>query len=376
MKARAAVAVILLCAGCSSSSGGKAHTNSVVAPKDATIASMLTLLPDNAATRGTQITVNLYWNAAQAGHIAVPPASASNQTWGGYLSSLGRDPLGMAESTLTAQLLQYGRQAQQLSGFDAANVTADIEAPALPKEYIAARGTFDRKTIDKAVHNDPKWKSRLETPKYNGTTVYRWLADNVVNLKDANTGLFTQTGGSRRFAFPNDSTFLYAKADPEIHDMLKSGARLVDAPDFTDLAKVLDKNGVYSAEFLQPRSIGDFLTSGRTFTPAAAAKLRAQLKKHSLAPYQRAAIGATLVNGEPEDVLCLANGDHATAQKNVGKLRDVLTAGYSVDKNSPWSADYKISDISATGTTTVAVLKPNDSDLWTSVFDDSLLVHS
>ena len=82
MKARAAaVAALLLCAGCSSSGAGKPHSDSTVAPKNATITSMLALLPDNAATRDAPTTVNLYWKAARIGHIAVPPAGRARRRW-------------------------------------------------------------------------------------------------------------------------------------------------------------------------------------------------------------------------------------------------------------------------------------------------------
>jgi hypothetical protein len=332
---------------------------------------MLALLPDNSATRGAATTVNLYWKAARAGHVAVPPAGATGQALGGYLTSLSQPPLGMVGSTLAAQLVQYGRQAQQLSGFDAANVSADIEAPAAPKEYLAARGTFDQKAIDAAVHKDPKWKSQLKTPKYHGTTVYRWLADNVVNLQNANTGLFTATGGSRRFAFPNGSTFLYAKSDPEIHEMLNSGSTLVAAPGFADLAQSLDKQSVYSAEFLRSQSIDDFLKLSKNLSP----QVRSMLAKHVLAPYEEAAIGVSAPNGKQQVVLALSNANHGAAQTNAGKLRDVLTSGQDVQTDQPWSAVFHIKSINATGATTVALLEPTGLGAWQHVAQDNLLLH-
>jgi hypothetical protein len=370
MKARAAVAAILLCAGCSSS-GGKAHADLTVTPKDATIASMLTMLPDNAATRGAPTTVNLYWKAARAGHIAVPPAGATGQALGGYLTSLTQQPLGIVGSSLTTQLVQYGRQAQQLSGFDAANISADIEAPVAPKEYLAARGTFDQKAIDAAVHKDPKWKSALKTPKFHGTTVYSWLANNVINVRQANTGLFTEIGGSRRFAFPDRSTFLYSRSDPEIHAMLNSGNTLADAPGFTDLANSLDKQSVYSAEFLRSQSIGDYLKSFKNLSPV----VGAQLAKHVLAPYKQAAIGVAAPNGRQQVVLALSNTDHAAAQTNVGRLRDVLTSGRNVQADQPWSDVFHIDGISASGPTTVALLTPTGPVAWQHVYEGGLLLH-
>jgi hypothetical protein len=372
MKARAAIAAILLCAGCSSSGGGKAHADLTATPKDATIASMLALLPNNAATRGAPTTVNLYWKAARAGHIAVPPAGASGQALGSYLTSLTQQPLGMVGTTLTTQLVQYGRQAQQLSGFDAANIAADIEAPAAPKEYLAARGSFDLKAVDAAVHKDPKWKSVLKTPKYHGTTVYSWAADYVVNMPNANTGLFTTIGGSRRFAFPNSSTFLYARADPEIHDMLNSGNSLADVPGFADLAKALDKKGVYSAELLKAQSIDDYLTSFKNLSP----QVHNLLAKHALAPYQQAAIGVAAPNGKQQVVLALSNANHDAAQKNVGRLRDALSAGQDVQADQPWSALFHITSINASGATTIAVLQPTQMTAWQHVYDGGLLLHS
>lgn len=375
MKARAAVAAILLCAGCSSSGGGKAHASPAIAPKDATIASMLAMLPDNAATRGAPTTVNLYWKAARAGHIAVPPSGAGAQALGSYLTSLTEQPLDVVGSTLSTQLVQYGRQAQTLSGFDAANVAADIEAPAAPKEYLAARGTFDQKAIDAAVHKDPKWKSLLKTPKYHGTTVYSWLPDNIVNIKYANTGLFTQIGGSRRFAFPSTSTFLYAKSDADVHDMLNSGDTLADAPGFADLGKALDKQNVFSAEFLRSQSIDDFLKVIKNSTPAIAAQLRQRLAEHALAPYEQAAIGVAAPNGKQQVVLALSNANHGAAQTNVGKLRDVLTAGQDFQADQPWSALFHVTSISAAGSTTVAVLQPTSPGAWQHAYQAGLLVH-
>lgn len=374
MKARAAaVAALLICAACSSSGRGTAHHDSPVAPDDATISSMLALVPDNAATRDAPTTVNLYWKAARSGHIAVPPAAASTQALDSYLASLSQPPLGMVGSTLATQLVQYGRRAQQLSGFDAANISADIEAPAAPREFLAARGTFDRKAVDAAVHKDPKWKSALKTPQYHGTTVYTWLSDNLVDLENGNTGLFTATGGSRRFAFPDNSTFLFARNTADIHGMLHPGdGTLADAPAFAALGRVLDKHGVYSAEFLQPRTVADYLKSVKNAAPQLA---RSMVGKYALAPYQQAAIGVAAPNGKAQVVLGLANSSHAAAQTNVGKLRAALTSGQDFRLDEPWTSLFHITSITASGTITVAVLQPTQPTAWQHVYDGGLLLH-
>jgi len=375
-----------VCTACSSSTSGQQHPAARSGPNDATIDSMLALLPDNATTTGSPVVVNLYWRAAQAAHIQIPAATADETTLSRFAVRLNGSPVAVAGSSLTQQMNEYGAQTQKQIGFNAADIAADTEVQAQPRSYLAVRGHFDPKTADAGLRADPHWKSVLKTPKYHGTTVYSWLADNAIDMGNVHTGLFTDIGQSRRFAFPNDSTFLYGKSDTVIHDLVDAAAgdtnTLAAAPDYRAAAAALDAQGVYSAQFIRPQSIDDFLKVLQQRSPPPPAStvnaIRTQLGKHTLAAYQLAAIGVAIRDGKSAVVVVIVNADGKSARANEGRLRDVIDAGASQQSNAPWSTLFSVQQVTVSGPVTVGLLRPQSGALtaWQQIPRDSLLLHS
>ena len=389
MRIRLAVAVavaLTVCAACSSTNGGHQHSTATPGPNDATVASMLALLPDNATTTGSPVVVNLYWKAARAGRVTIPAATADESALSKYVGRLNDNDVAVAASTLTQQINEYGAQTEKQTGFNAADLAADTEVQAAPNSYLAVRGHFDRKAADAGLRADPHWKSVLKTPKYHGTTVYSWLKDNAVDMSNVHTGLFTDIGQSRRFAFPNDSTFLYGKSDGVIHDLLDATGgdtnTLDAAKDYRAAAAALDGQNVYSAQFIRPPSIADYLETLRHRSPPPPASvitaIRTQLSKHALAPYQLAAIGVTIKNGKPTIVVAVVNADNKAAQANASRLRDVVGAGSSPQTNTAWSTSFSVRQTTVSGAVTVGLLEPRSGSAaaWRQLPNDSLLLHS
>lgn len=339
------------------------------------IAGMLRMVPASAAA--SDVFVNRYRAAARAAHIAAPRAGAGADALAHYFGQL-TIKTGVEGSDLTQQLGQYGAKARSQNGFDLSAIDSDAESQAPPKVLIAATGRFDLTAVDHALRTGP-WKSLLTTPKYDGTTVYRWLDDNKTDVGRANTGLLTSLGNSRRFALPDDHTFLYARTDEGIHGLLDAtygnGKTLADVPAFAKAAAALDAKGVYSADFLGsgPPPLSALL--GR-LPKAALAALRARLQKYALAPYQLAAIGVARVHGAPTMVTVIVNTDHDAAQTNAKKLRAIATTGSSLAANRPWSDLLAVDDIHADGSLTVGSFREKvGPTAWSHIPQDSLLLH-
>lgn len=367
--ATAALLLAALTTACSSSSAGTAFPTGQAAPS-LSIQHLLTLIPRNAGSTGNLVTVNLYHNAAKAMHIATPAAGADEATVASYYNSLDTKA-GVLGSDLSQQLAQDAPGSVKQVGFDSHAVTADVSAGAPPNNYLAALGHYETGAIDKAVHADKTWSGQLTTPTYDKTTIYRWGKDNVVNMQLVHTGLFTDIGGSRRFAFPGGDEFLYARNDATMHAMLDTAAHgsLAGEADFSAAAKALDAQHVYTAALLpKPPTIAD--VAGRAATPA----VRKKLAPMALAPYQLAGLG---MSGSTM-VVVLVNSDAAAAKTNASKLASVVKNGSSVATNQPWSTWLKVRTIRTDGNLTIGTFSTTNMTLWSRVLvdRDSLLMHS
>lgn len=249
------VTLAIVAAGCSS--GGDDFSGG----GDGQIRAMLDRLPASGDSHTAEVTVDLYSAAAKAGGVSVPGTDADQKAIDRYELSLTKAPVVVGRSRLFDELTVNGRNSRKLNGFDLSNVTADASISDPPKAYVAARGDFDTAAVDKALRNEPAWKSELEVQKHGDTTVLHWADDNVVDINKARTGIFTAVGGSRRIALPDDHTFLYSPTDSGISALLDGGKSLADLAPYRSAADVLDDHHAYSAVFLHggkaTQSLGD-----------------------------------------------------------------------------------------------------------------------
>jgi hypothetical protein len=369
-------AIPTMMAACAKTDDG---ADGVWQPTDQSVEGLLALLPD--AAGNSYPVVNLYARAAAAASIS-RPASANGAR--DYAQALTAKPGGpsLAGSTLTQGFLADPSDVQKRTGFGLADIDADAEISAAPAHYVAARGHFDRSAVDSALRSDPDWKSKLTTSTYHDTKVYRWLDDNKTDVSMVGTGLFTNIGGSRRFALPDDSTFLYANTDSGIHKLLDVSARqgsLAARPDYVAAARALDANRAYSAMFVPtPLTVDDMLNLvvARNPSPAQLEAIRKQLTAHTLVPYQLAAVGVTFADGHLTTVIAVVNPDPKTASANVQKLTDVVKNGKTLGGDR-WSASYSIGTAQAWGNVTVATLRPVKDAIgqsWPHLVQDTLLL--
>jgi hypothetical protein len=363
----AALLLAGLATGCSSSSAGTAFPTG--AATSLSVQHLLTLVPRNAGTTGSPVIVNLYQNAAKAMHITTPAVGANQIAVTRYYNDL-RTKAGVQGSDLSQQLAMDAPGSVKQVGFDTHAVTADVSAGAPPNSYLAALGHYDTAAVDKAVHADKTWRGKLTTPTYDKTTIYRWGKDNAVNMQMVHTGLFTDIGGSRRFAFPGGDEFLYTRSDATMHAMLDTASKgsLAGQADFSAAAKALDAQHVYAAVLTsRPPSIAD--VAGHAGTPA----VRKKLAPMALAPYRLAGLG---ISGSTM-VVVLVNPDAATAKTNASKLASTVKNGASIATDQPWSTWLKIRTVRTSGNLTIGTFTTTNKALWMNVLleSDSLLMH-
>lgn len=357
------VVVALVVAACGSE-GGKGVPRTA---ESVGIVDMLQLVPDIAPVRSNQLMVNLYWRAAAAGGVEVPAAGADVKQTARYMFTLTSDPqagIGARGSTLAQQAVYP--EVPAATGFGIADVAADISAAVPPGNMLAARGRFDTGHIDEVLRADSTWADALTTPTQDGTTIYRWLDDHAMDLTRRRTGLFTDIGGSRRFAFPEASTFVYTRDDATMRAALNAragGTSLAADPEYAALAAALDGQQVYSAVVLQPSSTADLLSGPVDATTDAAelARRKSELDAYGLGPYRLAGIGQSRVDGTPRTVIALVNADEAAAATNVDRLRTALQSGSDTVTDKPWSTMFAVESVTAKGELTVAVLTSTGS---------------
>jgi hypothetical protein len=373
-----------LAAACSSSKvDGSAHSSAHDTPPAQSIQGMLGLVPNNAGVTKNPVTVNLYAVGAKVAGLSMPAAKANQATVTRFYTLL-YSKNGMPGSDLSQQLAMYAPDSTKQLGLDPHDVGADVSAGGQPDIYLAARGQFDRAAVDRAVHADKTWSTKLRTPTYDKTTVYSWLDDNRIDMNQVHTGLFTDLGGSRRVALPDDSSFVYGRNDPTVHAGLdattRTGESLTGNQDFSAAAKQLDEKHAYSAILTAtPPSVDEVAHEGIPGSGAAPSQeILAQLKAEALGPYRLAGIGVTSGKQQPTLVIVLVSADAAAAKVNVGKLRAMIQRGTSVRTQQPWSQVLDLQNVEAAGRLTVAMATEKASpNLWSQLFQasDTLLMH-
>ena len=347
---------------------GSASADGNVDAADATIASMLAMVPTSVVgdpSANTDVMINLYWKAASAGGLTVPddPTDVDAQVQYAMDLTIAADhPLGVAGTDLLQQLGSPAFSAGQPIALS--DVAADVQAGQPPHLAIAARGNFDTSAIDTAFRNNPDWKDDLTTPEYHGHTFYRWLDDLKLDMTRINTGLFTTLGNSRRMALPDPSTFLYSRDDATMHALLDAGddpasVSLAGDDEHLAVATALDEHGVYSALIVGQQLLAP-LVSSSNLSPEQAKKVIAEMQEHALKPYLLAGIGETLVDGSPRTVIVLANTDSDAAQANAEALRGLIADGRSMVSQRPWSDYFGVDSVTTDGSLTIGVLTLTD----------------
>jgi hypothetical protein len=354
--------------GSDPSASGSASGDSGVEAADATIASMLAMVPTSIAgdpATDTGVMINLYWKAAAAGGLTVPddPTDADAQAqYAMDLTSRTDKHLGVAGTDLLQQLGSPVSSAGQPIALS--DVAADVQAGQPPHVAVAARGNFDTSAIDTAFRNNTDWKDELTTPDYHGHTFYRWMDDLKMDVTKRYTGLFTDLGQSRRIALPDASTFLYSRDDATMHALLDAGddpasVSLAGDDEHLAVATALDEHDVYSALIIGQQLLAPLVTSSN-LSPEQAKKVIAVMREHALKPYLLAGIGETLVGGSPRTVIVLANADADAAEANAEALRGLITDGQSMQSQRPWSDFFGIDSVSTDGSLTIGVLTLTD----------------
>lgn len=371
------IVAALIIASCGSD-GGKGVPRTAA---DAGIADMLGLVPDTAQVRLNPLLVNLYWRAAAAGGIEVPAAGAGVKQTAKYMFTLTSDlPAGIG--AVGSELAQQASDPEVpgTTGFGISDVAADISAAAPPGNMLAARGRFDTKHIDSVLRADTTWAHAFTTSTQDGTTIYRWLDDHATDLTRRRTGLFTDIGGSRRFAFPEPSTFLYSRDDATMRATLNArtgGTSLATDPEYAALAAALDGQQVYSAMLLQPIPAADvFGAAGAGAGGADPSKLKNELETERLAPYRLAGIGQARIEGAPRTVIVLVNSDDAAATTNADRLRTALQTGHEARSGESFSSMFEVDSVVAKGVLTVAVLIPAGSPAKVKLWSQMVLTRT
>ncbi|MGI8415765.1 MAG: hypothetical protein ACR2P2_06065 [Nakamurella sp.] len=311
------------------------------------------------------MTINLYQQAAKATGTAMPTPGAPGKTVTEFYQALSLKH-GLVGSELVNGLRMYAPDPTKQLGLDASQVYADVSAGQPPTATVGAVGKFDTSAVAAAAK---KASTGLTTPTYDKTTVYRWGEDQQIDLSQANSGLFTQVGGSRRMAFPNSSTMLFGTTDPTVHAELDAATdpakSLASNADFAAAATELDTQHVFSAILTtEPPPVGGVLT---------------KLKAKALAPYRLVGVGVTGTTGKTSTVvIVLVNSDAATATTNATKLSDIVAKGTSITNKVPWAEFLTVKDIHAEGSLTIGTFGTTKPGIWPRLIfaPDTLLTHS
>lgn len=342
-----ALAAPLTCAGEDDDLGG--------AGAEGSVSQLLELVPDTAGTRSQVVYGSLARVRAATG-IDEPSGDP-----GDYVGELIR---ASGNGWVVAE--PFRSHALQITpeevGFDLTAIDASIEAGTPPEQVAVFTGRLDAAEVDDALTSFEPFADDVEVGEHADVATYRFGAEGTIDV--ANRSGTRPLGESLRLGV-DEGVVWWTRTDDALDGALDAAAgdedSLADDDGFAATAGALDELKAYTAVFTADADAYDGTdvagSLGRDLTPEQVEAIEEQLGDAGgagLVRWDVAALGETLVDGQPGLAIVLGHEDEASATDNVERLETVLREGQSRMTRRPWSDLCDDPDVRRDGTTVIA----------------------